>query len=75
MTHLVTNEAGHLLDLDDGPSRVIAAIYGGVRPVKPRPPRKRALLWVRRGRTLIAHRDNRTIVVRPDGTLIRRVDR
>lgn len=41
----------------------------------PRPPTKRALLWVRRGRTLIAHRDNRTIVVRPDGTLIRRVDR
>lgn len=58
--------------------RLLWAITGtkpdSLRP-KPHPPTKRALLWVRRGRTYIAHRDNRTIVVRPDGRLIRRIDR
>jgi hypothetical protein len=40
--------------------------------MNPRPPSKRALLWVRRGRTLIAHRDGATIVVQPSGRIIRR---
>lgn len=38
----------------------------------PRPPNRRALLWVRRGRTLIAHRDGASIVVQPSGRIIRR---
>jgi hypothetical protein len=40
--------------------------------IKPHPPGQRALLWVRRGRTVIGFRDGLVTVVRPDGTVRRR---
>jgi len=40
--------------------------------VIPRPPTKRALLYARRGRTVIGYRDSLVTVIRPDGTIRRR---
>ena len=43
---IFTTEKGHLLDLDNPQDRVLAAIFGEVKPVVPRPPAKRTTLFV-----------------------------